>query len=62
VDDALRRCFSVDMGVRMKRVTAVVLAIGFVVVAAAAVILGTTNIPPPQGKVEKVISDERLPR
>jgi hypothetical protein len=46
----------------MKRVPAIVLATFLVIVAALAVVLGTTNIPPPQGKVEKVISDERLPR
>jgi hypothetical protein len=46
----------------MKRATAIVVAIALIIVAGIGIILATTDIPPPSGKIEKAVPDDRLPR
>jgi len=40
----------------------IVIGVVFVVIVAGLGYLGTVDLPPPKGKVDKVISDDRFPK
>lgn len=46
----------------MSKIAAVLVALVLAVIVGGGIFLATFDLPPPSAKVEKVISDDKLPR